>query len=682
MEDELKPKIGKEFGSWEEAWTFWQDYGKRIGFGPRKYNGTKSRKDGSLITYRYVCSKEGVRKEGKQETYSSKFRAETRTKCKAKMIVSIVDGKYKVTKFNEEHNHPLHTPETIHLLASQRNLAEVDAYGIDLARKSGLQQKATFDLMSTYAGGKANLGYTRVDLQNYLQSKKQRSMKYGEVRCLFEYFQKQLAANPAFYHKYQVDTEEEITNVFWADAGMLIDYALFGEVVSLDTTYCTNRDHRPLAIFSGFNHYRSTVIFGAALLYDETTVSFKWLLETFLEAHMQKKPKTVFTDQDQAMTRALSEVLPHTKHCLCTWHLKQNGIKHLGNLMKDGSHFLSDFCKCMSKISEEEKFEEAWSQLISSYDVKNNPWLISMYNIKEKWAWCYVKNACTLGMRSTQLSESVNADVKKCTTPSLSINDFFTTFDKVVSEKRDKELKLEFDSRQQIPRMVNQSAPILRQLVLTYTPSAFRMFQVQWDLQFSVMLTHRDEKEPLYIYIAHMINEEGEWRVKFKPDTHDIFCTCGMFETTGILCCHILKVYESKDVRIMPEKYIMKRWTRKARSDVVYDLRGSEIQVDPRLEITRRYRQLMHKMARLATKAAYTPESFECVHKCIIELDNKIPNNNENIVPESSKAPVTESQNIPKGFKKREGTKRKRRWKPWEEKNLMIRRRLIREQKV
>ena len=52
----------------------------------------------------------------------------------------------------------------------------------------------------------------------------------------------------------------------------------------------------------------------------------------------------------------------------------------------------------------------------------------------------------------------MNAYVKKCTTPNLDINEFFTTFDKVVSEKRDKELKLAFDSRQKVPRMVNQSA--------------------------------------------------------------------------------------------------------------------------------------------------------------------------------------------------------------------------------
>ena len=53
-------------------------------------------------------------------------------------------------------------------------------------------------------------------------------------------------------------------------------------------------------------------------MFDKTIGSFKWLLETFLEANMQKKPKTVFKDQDQADTRDLSEILSDTKNCLCT----------------------------------------------------------------------------------------------------------------------------------------------------------------------------------------------------------------------------------------------------------------------------------------------------------------------------------------------------------------------------
>ncbi|XP_075483768.1 protein FAR1-RELATED SEQUENCE 5-like [Primulina tabacum] len=250
--------------------------------------------------------------------------------------------------------------------------------------------------MSKNAGGIDGLGYTMLDVKNYIQSKRQRSMIYGEVGCLMRYFQQQLSKNPSFYHANQMDVEEHIINIFWADARMLIDYEYFGGVVSLDTTYCTNRAYRPLAIFSGFNHHRGVVIFGAALLYDETASSFKWLLETFLEAHKQKKPLTIFTDQDQAMAKALLEVMPEVYYGLCTWHLMQNGIKHLGNLMKDGSHFLTDFKRCMYGIDDETRFEEAWSILLEQYNIQENTWLQSTYNIKEKWAACYMNKAFTL----------------------------------------------------------------------------------------------------------------------------------------------------------------------------------------------------------------------------------------------------------------------------------------------
>ncbi|KAL7242900.1 hypothetical protein ACSBR1_015325 [Camellia fascicularis] len=64
------------------------------------------------------------------------------------------------------------------------------------------------------------------------------------------------------YDKFDVD--EMITNIFWADHQMITDYGIF--------------ECRPLALFTGFNHFRMAVIFGAALLYDETTASFEWVI--------------------------------------------------------------------------------------------------------------------------------------------------------------------------------------------------------------------------------------------------------------------------------------------------------------------------------------------------------------------------------------------------------------------
>lgn len=99
--------------------------------------------------------------------------------------------------------------------------------------------------------------------------------------------------------------------------------------------------------FCGFNHHISMVIFGVALLYDETAESFKWLFETFLKAHQGKKPRTIFTDQDALMVKPLREVLLDMVHGLCTWHLLQNCLKHLSHLRQGEMSTVNAFSKCM-----------------------------------------------------------------------------------------------------------------------------------------------------------------------------------------------------------------------------------------------------------------------------------------------------------------------------------------------
>jgi zinc finger SWIM domain-containing protein 3 len=37
-----------------------------------------------------------------------------------------------------------------------------------------------------------------------------------------------------------------------------------------------------------------------------------------------KKPKTILTNQDAAMAKAISLTMPKTFHGLCTWHIREN----------------------------------------------------------------------------------------------------------------------------------------------------------------------------------------------------------------------------------------------------------------------------------------------------------------------------------------------------------------------
>ena len=142
----------------------------------------------------------------------------------------------KVTELVLEHNHQLHLPETLHLMVSQRKISDLQAFEIERADDAGIGPKAAHELASRQVGGLLNLSYTLRDHKNYLRFKRQREMAYGKAGSMLKYFQEKIAENPAFQYALQMDCEEQIANIFWVDAKMIMDYAHFGDV-SFDTTF-------------------------------------------------------------------------------------------------------------------------------------------------------------------------------------------------------------------------------------------------------------------------------------------------------------------------------------------------------------------------------------------------------------------------------------------------------------
>ena len=160
-----------------------------------------------------------------------------------------------------------------------------------MAEESGISLKSSYELLGRQVGGRESFGYTKQDQKNYLRSKRQNKLAYGEAGCVLKYFSEQILKNSSFFYTVQLDSEEQITNMFWADARMIIDYGLFSDVLSFDTTYKINKENRPFAIFVGLNHHKETVIFGGVLMYDETIDSFILLVKTFLQAMFGKARK-------------------------------------------------------------------------------------------------------------------------------------------------------------------------------------------------------------------------------------------------------------------------------------------------------------------------------------------------------------------------------------------------------
>jgi zinc finger SWIM domain-containing protein 3 len=136
-------------------------------------------------------------------------------------------------------------------MASQRKISELQAFEIETADDYGIRLKAAHELASRQVGGPLNLSYTCRDRKNYLQSKRQRDLAFGQAGSMLKYFHDKIIENPSFQYALQLDCEEHITNIFWADAKMILDYAHFGDVVTFDTSLAPTKSIGLLVFFLG-----------------------------------------------------------------------------------------------------------------------------------------------------------------------------------------------------------------------------------------------------------------------------------------------------------------------------------------------------------------------------------------------------------------------------------------------
>jgi zinc finger SWIM domain-containing protein 3 len=96
-------------------------------------------------------------------------------------------------------------------------------------------------------------------------------------------------------------------------------------------------------------------------------------------------------------------------------------------------------------------------------------------------------------------------------------------------------------------------------------------------------------------------------------------CNCEQFTWTGVLCAHALKVLDLMNIKLLPDHYILKRWTREARYGTIHDNKGRSIIENPKLDAMLRYRYLSHKFLILAYQAA---SSLECCSVIDSTLDS------------------------------------------------------------
>ncbi|XP_035545018.1 protein FAR1-RELATED SEQUENCE 5-like [Juglans regia] len=630
----LEPFIGMIFEEVEDAQTFYKAYARRQGFAIWTNHTRLSKDDKTLCAVDYVCTREGFRRVSRKDTDRQLPEpAETKIGCKAMMGIKKDGEKWIVNKFVVGHNHILLTPRSTSFLCGHRGVTKVQKKLIMTLNESGVPTRKIMSVLSKDSGGEFNVGCIGKDVENYLGSKRRKIFEEGDAQRLYSYFLDRQLKEPGFVFSMQVDKDGSMGSCFWADARSRAAYQYFGDVVTFDATYLTNIYKMSFVPFSGVNHHHQTIMFGCALLVNETGESYTWLLRTWQEVMLGRAPSTIITDDDKAMAKAIVEVLPNTTHRLCLWHILQKFPEHLAHVYNKFPDFQKDFRHCIHETITTDEFEQEWALIMVKYDLGENTWLQNLYSRRDKWVPAYLRSTFCAGMSTTQRSESMNKFFKDYVRSSTMVSDFVHQYEKAIDARYFKEK--EKDVRTKSTRAIMKTPfKIEEEAAIVYTRKSFTIFQDELfnSLRYQARKLYVSGEAKTYGVTAHG-KETPIYHVTLEGDEGHATCTCHKWEFMGILCRHILCVFGKKaKLNILPQHYVLDRWTINAKSRPIPDIPCSDDQVwQVQDEATMRKSKSMiqlYDIVELASQSAKKHNHFtlalEKVHKELLAMEDHV----------------------------------------------------------
>ncbi|KAL9665701.1 hypothetical protein QQ045_000020 [Rhodiola kirilowii] len=348
--DEFKPRIGMVFTHVDDAIKFYKHYAYIAGFSVR-LSTTNTRSDGVLTQKYLVCSKEGFK--GKPTL------VDTLSVVHQNIIMHC--GKYRIRATKAHH------------------------------------------LVKDLCGGFNNVGAT-VTFKNFKRDLKL-YIGLNDAQMIVDNLLNKKNTCQGYSFEYYVDEHGSLSRLFWADQIARANYIIFGDVVSFDATYRTNKYNLVFVPFTGVDNHHRSVTLAAGLISKEDADSYTWLLTCF-KNFVVREPSVIVTDQDAAMKVAISHVFPTSRHMFCMWHITE---------------------KLQSKLAD-------------------------MYELRGSWIPIYFRDVTMGGLlRTTSRFESENSFFGRYIYGFMTLVEFFTGFNNAMDLQRNIRVQLYIESRSSSP---------------------------------------------------------------------------------------------------------------------------------------------------------------------------------------------------------------------------------------
>ncbi|RYQ88516.1 hypothetical protein Ahy_B09g095659 isoform B [Arachis hypogaea] len=262
------------------------------------------------------------------------------------------------------------------MLKQHRELSMSIRRTIENNEEAGIRPSKTYQSFVAAAGGHRELNFIEKDVKNYITREVRNVSEQEDAKEFGKYLLRMKEKNPNFFFELQLEEDQSIKLAFWADARSRAAFEYFGDVISFDTTYNTNR--------------------------------------------------------------ALEACMPTTIHRWCIWHIMKKIPSKL-NGYKGHADIEQEMSQVVWNSHNKDSFDRNWNDFLLNFGLADNKWLSDLYEDRHIWVPIYLDHHFWAGMRSTQRSESMHSFFNKYITPNRSLIQFVKQYDNCLGSREQAE---------------------------------------------------------------------------------------------------------------------------------------------------------------------------------------------------------------------------------------------------
>ncbi|KAJ0591104.1 putative transcription factor FAR family [Helianthus annuus] len=558
------PYVGQIFKTDDEAFDYYCNFARKNGFSVRKARSTESQ---NLGVYRrdFVCYRSGFNQPRKKANVEHpRDRKSVRCGCDAKLYLTkeVVDGEsqWYVSQFSNVHNHELLEDDQVRLLPAYRKIQESDQERILLLTKAGFPVNRILKVLELEKGVQpGQLPFIEKDVRNFVRTCKKTVQENDalltqkreiDMLALLETCRVATQRDDGFTYNYTTDENGKIENVSWAYGDSIRAFSVFGDVVTFETTYRSITYNMLLGVWFGIDNQGRAFLLGCVLLQDETSQSFSWALQAFIQFLRGNHPQTIVTDIDSGLRNAIATELPNTKHVICVWHVLSKLSSWFSlSLGLQYPEFKTEF-ELVCHLENIEDFENQWNHLMARFGIESDKHVSLLFSYRAFWPVAYIRGYFLARTMTIDYMKSVDKFMKNILSPHSSFKNFFEQVSVTAS--------VAFQNKERVPNLpLKTCLPLEEHARSILSPYAFNA--LQQELVLCMQYAATDMANGSFL-VRHYNKLEGECLVIWIPDNEQVHCSCKEYEHSGILCRHSLRVLVLKNYFQIPEKYFPLRW--------------------------------------------------------------------------------------------------------------------------